>query len=129
MRDVLDAALAHYFPGPDERARIEAKLLANDLPEKRRVLAAVLRLAAGDEAKLEATLASARRDYRDVLAWAEHDRSFAIDPSAPAEEKRRARLEDEASRRAWHGEIGFDPRSDDPNVVTPRAPRGRGAPR
>ena len=71
---LLEVALAHYFPDPAERAEVARALDAVGSPEPERVRAAVLRSADGDRAAIDALVARARRDYRDVLAGAEFPR-------------------------------------------------------
>ena len=47
--------------------------------ERDRVQLAILQLSEGDEAKLREFLAVAKRDYRDVLFWAESPEESKID--------------------------------------------------
>ncbi len=56
--------------------------------ERERVQLAILTLSRGDEAKLRLYLAVAKRDYRDVLFWAEHPEEARIDTP---EKKRKMR--------------------------------------
>src|SRR5690606_13890466 len=60
--------------------------------ELARVRLAILELARGDATKLEACVALARTDYRDVLAWAEYPEQMAVPPPVPARAARAARL-------------------------------------
>jgi hypothetical protein len=68
--------------------------------EKDRVQLAILKLANGDLAKLAEMVAIAKRDYRDVLSWAEYPEEhlalWSLKPKVTAEEQ--ARL-DEIRRR------------------------------
>jgi hypothetical protein len=70
----VERILRRDFPA----ARVEAArsaLLACDAaadPPSPRVQLAVLKLAGGNLAKLKQFAADARKDYRDVLAWAEY---------------------------------------------------------
>ena len=54
--------------------------------ERERVLVAIVALSEGDEAKLRQFVAPAKRDYRDVLFWAEYPEESKLDTP----EKRRA---------------------------------------
>jgi hypothetical protein len=47
--------------------------------ERERVQLAILRLSAGNEDKIREYVAIAKRDYRDVLLWAEHPQEARLD--------------------------------------------------
>ena len=47
--------------------------------ERERVQVAILKLSAGSEAKVREYVAAARRDYRDVLFWAEYPEESNLD--------------------------------------------------
>ena len=47
--------------------------------ERKRVQLAILKLSAGNEEKLREFVAVAKRDYRDVLFWAEHPEEARLD--------------------------------------------------
>jgi hypothetical protein len=68
MREIL----GRYGTAPHER-------------EVERVRAACVKLAEGDEAKLEYFVSVAKKDYRDVLFWADNPEQAKLD----APEKRR----------------------------------------
>ena len=47
--------------------------------ERERVQLAILKLSAGNEEKLREFVAVAKRDYRDVLFWAEYPKEASLD--------------------------------------------------
>ena len=69
--------------------------------ERERVQLAILKLSEGSEVKLREYLAVAKRDYRDVLFWAEYPEESRIDPP----EKRQ-------KGRELFEKLGVDPPAD-----------------
>ena len=57
--------------------------------ERERVQLAILTLGAGSEAKLREYVAVAKRDYRDVLFWAEYPEESRLDTPARIERVRK----------------------------------------
>lgn len=70
------------------RKRIQALVATYDGPEAKRVRAAIVTLADGDESKLEGLLELARTDYRDVLWGEEQRRTGRIEPPMSPERER-----------------------------------------
>jgi hypothetical protein len=56
--------------------------------ERERVQLAILSLSAGDEDKVREYVAVAKRDYRDVLLWAEYPTEARLDTPAKIEKAR-----------------------------------------
>jgi len=57
--------------------------------ERERVQLAILTLGAGSEAKLREYVAAAKRDYRDVLFWAEYPEESRLDTPEKRERVRK----------------------------------------
>ena len=57
--------------------------------ERERVQLAVLKLSEGNEEKLREFIAVAKRDYRDVLFWAEYPEEFRLDTPEKRERVRK----------------------------------------
>jgi hypothetical protein len=75
--DVLRRAVEHYFvPGTRQRALAVLGVYGEQPHERElaRVRFDLVALSRGDLAALELLLARAQRDYRDVVARAEHER-------------------------------------------------------
>lgn len=70
-----------------------------------RVQLAILKLSQGDRDRLEAYVKMAKRDYRDVLAYAEYPEEMRTGPVAmrqlSAEEAKALRRRDKAQYRQW----------------------------
>ncbi|HTN27080.1 MAG TPA: hypothetical protein VL180_04790 [Burkholderiales bacterium] len=84
MKDPLASAIRASFP-QDRWAHVEA-LLADygTEPHEReveRVRLAILKISEGDERKVEEHVATAKKDYRDVLFWADHPEQAKISPA------------------------------------------------
>jgi len=62
------------FPDPDDAAKVRNELESLDCPEAARVARCVLHLSAGSVSTVSRNVASAIRDYRDVILFAEYDR-------------------------------------------------------
>jgi hypothetical protein len=81
-RDSVVAAIAAAFPAAS-RSRVLDLLDTYGVEsyerERERVQAAILVLCAGSEDKLAEYVAVAKRDYRDVLYWAEYPDDAKID--------------------------------------------------
>lgn len=77
--------------------------------EIHRVHMAILKLSDGDRALLESDVETAKRDYRDVLAYAEYPAEWALGASRTdttrARELAQARRDDEEQYRAWWNEL------------------------
>jgi hypothetical protein len=80
--------LDSYGVGPDER-------------ERERVQLDILKLSGGSEEKVRKYVAVAKRDYRDVLFWAEYPEESRLDTP-----EKRQRV------RKMFGKFGIDPPSD-----------------
>jgi hypothetical protein len=70
------AKLESLWADPEERARVRALLETYGLEsyerEQDRVRLAILKLSEGQSARVPELVAYAKRDYRDVLMWAEY---------------------------------------------------------
>ena len=62
----IESLLDTYGSAPHERERVRVQL-------------AILKISEGDEDKLRAHVATAKKDYRDVLFWADHPDQAKID--------------------------------------------------
>ena len=70
--------------------------------EEIRVRVAALKLSEGSLDRLRELMASAKRDYRDVLAWAEYPEELRTPTwRLPAAEQARIRTADRAQYLAW----------------------------
>ena len=102
---LVQALVARLF-GPDVRAEA-ASLLAQygtqaHEREEVRVRVAALKLSEGSLERLREAIASAKRDYRDVLAWAEYPEELRSPTwRLPAGEQARIRAADRAQYLAW----------------------------
>ena len=81
-RDEVVAAIQATFP-ESSRARVLELLdrygVESYERERERVQLAILKLSGGSEEKLREFLAVAKRDYRDVLFWAEYPEESRLD--------------------------------------------------
>src|ERR1700737_5599288 len=81
-RDEVVAAVEVAFP-EGSRARVLALLDGFGVEslerERERVQLAILKLSEGNEEKLREFIAVAKRDYRDVLFWAEYPEESRLD--------------------------------------------------
>ena len=81
-RDEVIAAIQATFP-ESSRARVLELLdrygVESYERERERVQLAILKLSGGTEEKLREFLAVAKRDYRDVLFWAEYPEESRLD--------------------------------------------------
>jgi hypothetical protein len=107
VRDLVLAKIGVVFPGQDP-ARVLAELDGYEGPEGDRVRLAILKLC--QESGLtspESVLATARVDYRDVLAWAEYPGQMAPDWfTLGAEEQRAVVRADLDQYERWLAEPG-----------------------
>ncbi len=96
-------------------AEVLQALEGYDGPERVRVQLGVLRCAGGDLERVRQFVASARLDYRDVLAFAEYPRQMALSASefaALPPRARRALLG--ADRDAYEAWLAGEPPDDEP---------------
>jgi hypothetical protein len=104
MNESVQDKLRTYWSSADDQSTAEQQLdrygLESYEREKDRVQLAILKLADGDLAKLGEMIVIAKRDYRDVLSWAEYPEEhlalWSLKRDKSAEEQ--ARL-DEIRRR------------------------------
>jgi hypothetical protein len=68
MKDSVETLLAAYGTQPHER-------------EVERVRLAILKLSAGSAKKVREYVAIAKKDYRDVLFWADHPEEARLTPA------------------------------------------------
>jgi hypothetical protein len=101
--DVLASVRATFPEGglADVLALLDTYGVESYERERERVQLAILKLSAGSEGKLREYLAVAKRDYRDVLFWAEYPEESKIDTP----EKRQEVL-------ALFRKLGVDPPAD-----------------
>lgn len=102
---LLEALVARLFPGVDgEAARVLGQY--GTRPHEReaiRVRVAALKLSDGSLEQLRELISHAKRDYRDVLAWAEYPEEMRrLTWRLPASEQIRIRTADRAQYLAWH---------------------------
>ncbi|HWY52438.1 MAG TPA: hypothetical protein VNW72_13235 [Chthoniobacterales bacterium] len=87
-RDEVVAAVQKTFP-ETSHSRVLALLDAYGVEsyehERERVQLAILKLSEGNEEKLREFVAVAKRDYRDVLFWAEYPEESRLDTSEKKE--------------------------------------------
>src|SRR6266513_2291353 len=92
LRDELIAAAQKTFP---ESAHARVLELLDDYGvesyerERERVQLAILKLSEGNEEKLREFFAVAKRDYRDVLFWAEYPEEARLDTPEKRERVRK----------------------------------------
>ncbi len=81
--DILQAKLLKLFPDPDKRSAAEGALRRYGTEscenEPARVRLAVLKISGGDLELIRRNIATAKRDYRDILAYAEYPRQMGQD--------------------------------------------------
>lgn len=95
-RDAAAAALERYGHAPHEREPV-------------RVRVAALKLSQGDLGRLREAIDRARRDYRDVLAWAEYPEELERPTwRLPPEEVQGIRARDLAQYRDWLAANGWE---------------------
>lgn len=93
---ILRRKLERLFPKERKRVEAEAVLATYDEPGAVRIHLAALRLAGSDLAEVRRLLDEARKDFRDVLAWAEYPRQMRQTWSTPG-----AEADDRGSYEAW----------------------------
>lgn len=92
LRGEAGSVLGHYGTEPDEREAI-------------RVRVAALKLSEGSMERLLDLIAHAKRDYRDVLGWAEYPEEMrTLTWRLPPAEQVRIRTADRAQYLAWLAE-------------------------
>ena len=81
--DILQTKLLKLFPDPKQRSAAEAALRRYGTEscenEPTRVRLAVLKISGGDLDRIRSNIATAKRDYRDILAYAEYPRQMGQD--------------------------------------------------
>jgi len=91
-RDEVVAAIQATFP-ESSRARVLELLDSYGVEpyeqERERVQLAILKLSGGSEEKLREFVAVAKRDYRDVLFWAENPEESRLDTPEKRERVRK----------------------------------------
>ena len=91
-RDEVVAVVQKSFP-ESVRARVTEMLDTYGVEsyerERERVQLAILKLSEGSEEKLREFVAVAKRDYRDVLFWAEHPDEARLDTPEKRERVRK----------------------------------------
>jgi len=101
----LAQKLTRLFDDPAERREVKAVLDTYDAadlsPEATRVKLAILKLAGDNRHEIAKYTACARRDFRDVLSWAEYPRQCRQPsmPGGPAKDK--VKREDRAEYEHW----------------------------
>ena len=114
MPDAQDLArkLLAMWPDAAARGRVAADLKKyGGAPHEReadRVALAILKLSDGDESKIANLVVAAKRDYRDVLLWAEYPTEaktlWSLHPELTEDEKQRLddiRRQDRQQYLAW----------------------------
>lgn len=106
MESVLQRKLGTLFPGASQRQAADQVLARYGTEsherERVRVLLAVLKLAGSDLGRLRSCVDTAKRDYRDVLYWAEYSaRSKYGFSSLSAGKERRLAEQDRAQYEEW----------------------------
>jgi len=101
--DSLVPLMARLLFSPPELDRVHGELERYGLEpcerEVMRVRLAILKLSAGSFEGLVQNVEAAKRDYRDVLAWAEYPEEFALPPIAQASLTPTELTQREAARR------------------------------
>jgi len=90
-RDEVLAAVAASFPESNRARVLDLLDTYGVIPYERevaRVQLAILRLSESNEQKLREFIAVAKRDYRDVLFWAEHPAEAKVDTPEKRQELR-----------------------------------------
>ena len=81
--DLLQTKLLKLFPDPEKRNAAEAALRQYGTEsyenEPTRVRLAVLKISGGDLDLIRKNIATAKQDYRDILAYAEYPRQMGQD--------------------------------------------------
>ena len=91
-RDEVVAAIEATFPESSRAGVLELLDSYGVEPyeqERERVQLAILKLSGGSEEKLREFVAVAKRDYRDVLFWAEHPDEARLDTPEKRERVRK----------------------------------------
>ena len=108
----LTRKLISLWPDSDVRGRVATELqrygLAPHEREGDRVSLAILKLSEGDEGKIADLVVAAKRDYRDVLMWAEYPTEaktlWSLHPNLTEDERERLddiRRQDRQQYLAW----------------------------
>jgi len=105
--DLLLRKVQLLWPSASEQAQALTWLAGCPEPESTRVKLSVVKLSEGKLAEVKRYVEAARRDYRDVLLWAEYPNSAKVGPPAarPTAESRArqisARKLDAEQYQAW----------------------------
>ena len=107
---LVETLVARLFT-PEVRAEVSSVLAQYGTQtherEEIRVRVAALKLSNGSSTRLRELIAHAKRDYRDVLAWAEYPEELRSPTwRLPAAEQARIRTADRAQYLAWLAEHG-----------------------
>jgi len=109
---VVGQLVARIFSLEQQTAASDLLARYGSLPHEKepdRVRVAALKLCQGSLAKLEELINHARRDYRDILAWAEYPEEMrGATWRLPAPEQTRIRADDRAQYLAWLRERGLE---------------------
>jgi hypothetical protein len=107
-RELLQTKVAQEFSHEDPaavRALLDAYGTESWEQERERVQLAILFLSRGDLHRMSDAIAVAKRDYRDVLAWAEYPTQMTLSATEMAalspHERRRISEQDRARYVAW----------------------------
>jgi len=104
-RSLVLSKLRQAFP--DERAASEALALLDSYRSQTsetgttRVQLAILKLSGGDLEQVRQYVETARRDFRDVLAWAEYPEAMERGPKVSPEERRAIEERDRQQYLDW----------------------------
>jgi len=105
LDDTLQTKLLKLFPDPEKRKAAEAALRQYGTEsyenEPARVRLAVLKISGGDLELLRSNVATAKQDYRDILAYAEYPRQMGQDSWKLSPAQNRALVA--ADRREYEG--------------------------
>lgn len=104
--EILQRKMLKLFPDPKARAAAATMLnqygTASHEHEPARVQLAILRLSGGDLRKIGTNVATAKKDYRDILAYAEYPRQAARDAwKLTLDQNKALEAEDRKDYEAW----------------------------
>lgn len=111
--EFVEALVRRLFGAAESRTAMEILERYGREPHEHeavRVRVAALKLCGGDLGRLDGAVEHARRDYRDVLAWAEYPEELAHPTwRMPQDEVSGMRKRDLAQYRAWLEANGWRP--------------------
>ena len=96
----VDRIVARDFP-PGQRDEVHRLLATLGANAKPRLQLAILKLARGELARVVSHLAMAKRDWRDVLMWAEYPADAKLSWNIPPEAHHDAYKSDWEQYQAW----------------------------